>query len=160
VTTDDDVGFDEAWVNLLDVTPFGFNLISGITYEFEILPTIDDGNPASVQAVKISLPQASYQTITPEEAKEMMEGDVVIVDVRTQEEYDAGYIEGAVFIPDFDIVELAPEQLPDLDTTILIYCRSGNRSKNAAKDLAEMGYQNVYDFGGISDWPHEIVQPS
>jgi len=105
--------------------------------------------------------KASVITITSEEAKNMMdqEDSLIIVDVRTQEEYDAGYIEGAVLIPDFDIETKAESLLPDKDATILVYCRSGRRSALAAQKLVELGYQNIYDFGGIIDWNYDIVLP-
>lgn len=81
----------------------------------------------------------------------------VIVDVRRQEEYDAGHIPGAILIPNESINRDAPEALPDYDQIILIYCRSGNRSKQAAEKLAAMGYRGIYDFGGINTWTGEIV---
>jgi rhodanese-related sulfurtransferase len=105
---------------------------------------------------------AEYKKITPEEALEMMDvgENVIILDVRTQEEYDTGYIEGAILSPDYEIAEKIEELVPDKDTAILIYCRSGRRSENAAKELLEMGYTNVYDFGGIeTDWTGEIIIP-
>ena len=100
-----------------------------------------------------------YQRISQEEAKERMELDDghVIVDVRRQEEYDAGHIPGAILIPNESINRDAPEALPDYDQIILIYCRSGNRSKQAAEKLAAMGYRGIYDFGGINTWTGEIV---
>ena len=109
----------------------------------------------------ITTEKASVITITSEEAKKMMdqEDSLIIVDVRTQEEYDAGYIEGAVLIPDFDIETKAESLLPDKDATILVYCRSGRRSAIAAQKLVELGYQNIYDFGGIIDWNYDIVLP-
>lgn len=105
--------------------------------------------------------KASVITITSEEAKNMMdqEDSLIIVDVRTQEEYNTGYIEGAVLIPDFDIEAKAESLLPDKDATILVYCRSGRRSALAAQKLVELGYQNIYDFGGIIDWNYDIVLP-
>jgi len=84
--------------------------------------------------------------------------DVIILDVRTEEEFRQGHIEGAILIPDYDLDKLAGEKLPDKDATILIYCRSGNRSKLASHFLIGMGYQNVYDFGGILDWRYGEVQ--
>ncbi len=103
--------------------------------------------------------KAEYKSLTPEEAKEMMENeDVVIVDVRTEEEFSQGHIEGAILIPDYDLDKLAAEKLPDKEATILLYCRSGNRSKLSAHLLNGMGYQNVYDFGGIIDWRYGEVQ--
>lgn len=103
--------------------------------------------------------EAEYIKLTPEEAKEMIDTeDVIILDVRTEEEFQQGHIEGAVLIPDYDLDKLAAEMLPDKEATILIYCRSGNRSKLASHLLIGMGYQNVYDFGGILDWRYGEVQ--
>ena len=103
--------------------------------------------------------QAAYSQITPEEALEMMAKDDghVVVDVRRQDEYDAGHIPGAILIPNESIGGDSPEELPDRDQVILIYCRTGNRSKQAAQKLAEMGYTNIYEFGGINTWPGELV---
>lgn len=96
--------------------------------------------------------------ITAEEAKKLMdsESSCVILDVRTQEEYDQGHIPGAVLIPDYEIEQAAQDMLPDKDQLILVYCRSGRRSKNAAQVLAELGYTNIKEFGGILDWPYEV----
>lgn len=98
-----------------------------------------------------------YQQITAEEAKKMMDdGNVTVVDVRTKEEYESGHISGAVLLPVETIGEESPAALPDLDEVLLIYCRSGNRSKTASDKLARLGYTNVYEFGGIMTWPYEI----
>ena len=99
---------------------------------------------------------ATYIKITPEQAKEIMdtEDDIVILDVRTQEEFDTGHIEDAVLIPNTEIRDKAEDILKDKDQTILVYCRSGNRSQMAAAELISMGYTKVYDFGGIIDWPY------
>ena len=101
----------------------------------------------------------SYTQISQEEARQLMEqdGKQIIVDVRTQEEYDSGHIPGAICIPNESIGTEHPEELPDPRQVILIYCRSGNRSKQAAQKLFDMGYTNVYEFGGINDWTGEIV---
>ena len=101
----------------------------------------------------------SYKQISQEQAKEMMEKDDghVVVDVRRQDEYDAGHIPGAILIPNESINKDQPEELPDLNQIILVYCRSGNRSKQAAQELFDMGYTNIYEFGGIADWTGEIV---
>ncbi len=101
----------------------------------------------------------SYKQISQEQAKEMMEKDDghVVVDVRRQDEYDAGHIPGAILIPNESIGTERPEELPDPDQIILVYCRSGNRSKQAAQKLFDMGYRNIYEFGGITDWTGEIV---
>ncbi len=101
-----------------------------------------------------------YTSISMEEAKEMMEQDDghVIVDVRREDEYAEGHIPGAILIPNESIENDPPEELPEWDQIILIYCRSGRRSKEAAQKLADMGYENVYEFGGIIDWDGEIVK--
>ena len=103
--------------------------------------------------------QDGYYQITPEEAHEIMltETDYVILDVREESEYAEGHIHNAVLLPDYEVFERASEVLPDKDKMILVYCRSGRRSKNASAELAEMGYGNVYEFGGIIDWPYDIV---
>lgn len=108
-----------------------------------------------------SIEQAEYQKITAEEAKERIDaGGVVILDVRTQEEYDQGHIDGAIRLEANDFEEEAGTLLPDKDAEILIYCRSGNRSRTASEILLSMGYTKVYDFGGIIDWPYETVTAS
>jgi rhodanese-related sulfurtransferase len=100
---------------------------------------------------------AGYTTITAQEAKARMDSgdDLIIVDVRTQAEYASGHVPGAVLIPNETISDQMPALLPDLDAEVLLYCRSGNRSAQAAKKLAAMGYTRIYDFGGIIDWPYE-----
>ena len=100
----------------------------------------------------------SYQQITQEAAKEMMDTqEVVILDVREQHEYDSGHIPDAVLLPVGTITEdTAAAVIDDLDTVVLVYCRSGNRSKTASQALANLGYTNVYEFGGINDWPYEV----
>ena len=102
----------------------------------------------------------SYQQITQEAAKEMMDNqEVVILDVREQHEYDSGHIPGAVLLPVGTITEdTAAAVIDNLDTVVLVYCRSGNRSKTASQALADLGYTNVYEFGGINDWPYEIEE--
>ena len=104
-----------------------------------------------------NMTDSSYQQITQEEAKEMMDTqNVVILDVREQNEYDGGHIPGAVLLPVGTIDEAsAAEVIPDKDSTVLVYCRSGNRSKTASSKLAELGYTNIYEFGGINTWPYE-----
>ena len=104
-------------------------------------------------------PTVEYKKISAADAKARMDsGDtIVILDVRTKEEYDAGHIAGAILVPNETIVDKQPELLPDLDAEILVYCRSGNRSAQAAKKLIAIGYTNVVDFGGIIDWPYEVV---
>ena len=103
--------------------------------------------------------EAVFVNITAEEAKQIMDSQdgYIILDVRSQEEYDQGHIPGAILIPDTEINARAEEVLPDKDQLILVYCRSGRRSKLAAADLAELGYINIKEFGGIIDWPYEIA---
>jgi rhodanese-related sulfurtransferase len=99
-----------------------------------------------------------YKKISPVEAKNIMDGeDVIIVDVREDDELEEGYIDGSVNVPSSDFDNLALRLLTDKNATYLIYCRSGKRSAVAAKRLVRMGYKNVLDFGGIMDWPFEIV---
>ena len=102
----------------------------------------------------------SYEQISAAEAKKLMdsETDFAIVDARTQEEFDAGHIEGAIMIPEYEIEAKAESLLPDKDQLILVYCRSGRRSKIASEALVGLGYTNVKEFGGIIDWPYEIVK--
>ena len=104
----------------------------------------------------------SYSQISQEAAKEMMKANDghVIVDVRRQDEYDEGHIPGAICIPDESIGSTQPAELPDLNQVILVYCRSGRRSKEASQKLFDMGYTNVYEFGGIIDWTGEVVKES
>lgn len=99
-----------------------------------------------------------YVEITAEDAKKIMDSgeDFVILDVREQDEFDAGHIPGAILIPYTKIENKSEEMLPDKDTQILVYCRSGRRSKIAAQSLASLGYTNVKEFGGIMDWPYAV----
>ena len=100
-----------------------------------------------------------YEQITPAEAKDLIdsEHDYVILDVRTPEEFAAGHIAGAILLPDYEIGEKAESVLTDKDQLILVYCRSGRRSKNAASELATLGYTNIKEFGGINDWKYGTV---
>ena len=99
---------------------------------------------------------SSYQQITQEEAKEMMDNqEVIILDVREQDEYDGGHIPGAMLLPVGMINdETAAGVIPGKDATVLVYCRSGNRSKTASSALPDLGYTNIYEFGGINTWPY------
>ena len=101
--------------------------------------------------------KGAYEQITQETAKEMMDTrEVIILDVREQDEYDSGHIPGAVLLPVGSIDEdTAADVIPEKDSTVLVYCRSGNRSKTASSALAELGYTNIYEFGGINTWPYE-----
>ena len=101
--------------------------------------------------------EAAYMNITPAEAKKLMdtEEDYILLDVRTQEEYDDGHIAGAILIPNTEIRDRAEQELTNKEQLILVYCRSGRRSKLAAEILEELGYTRIREFGGILDWPYE-----
>ena len=103
---------------------------------------------------------ATYEQISGAEAKALMDSEsgYVIIDARTQPEYDEGHIPGAVLIPEYEIATRAEKELSDKDQLILVYCRSGRRSKIAAEELVKLGYTNVKEFGGIIDWEYEIVK--
>ena len=103
---------------------------------------------------------ASYDQISGAEAKALMDSEsgYIIIDARTQEEYDEGHIPGAILIPEYEIADRAEKELPDKDQLLLVYCRSGRRSKIAAEELVKLGYTNVKEFGGIIDWEYEIVK--
>ena len=99
-----------------------------------------------------------YEQITAEEAKKIMDSDAeyIILDTREQDEFDEGHIPGAIMIPYTEIDSRAEEMIPDKNNLILVYCRSGRRSKIAAESLSKLGYTNVKEFGGIIDWPYEV----
>lgn len=101
----------------------------------------------------------TYQQITAEEAKSIMdtEKDYIIIDARTDEEFAEGHIENAILIPEYEIAERAEKELTNKDALILVYCRSGRRSKIASEELVKLGYTNVKEFGGIIDWPYEVT---
>lgn len=104
--------------------------------------------------------KAMYQQITAQEAKSIMDSgeEHIILDTREQDEFDSGHIPGAILIPYTEIDNMAEEVLPEKDMQILVYCRSGRRSKIASESLAKLGYTNVKEFGGIIDWPYEVVK--
>ncbi|RKM59453.1 rhodanese-like domain-containing protein [Butyrivibrio sp. CB08] len=116
-----------------------------------------DGPTSIFLAGKVD--SGTYTQIDQETAKQMMELDDghVLVDTRRQDEFDAGHIPGAICIPNENITDTMVPELPDLDQVILIYCRTGRRSKEAAQKLADIGYTNVYEMGGITDWTGEVV---
>ncbi|MHB0935355.1 MAG: rhodanese-like domain-containing protein [Armatimonadota bacterium] len=105
------------------------------------------------------LAQAAYHKLSPQEAKALLDRDpaITLVDVRTEAEFREQRIAGSLLIPDYELETLAPQLLPDKHATILLYCRSGRRSREAAMKLVAMGYPNVFDFGGIIDWPYATV---
>lgn len=113
-------------------------------------------NTEQTEATQVNI--GTYYQIPQDEAKRIMdeESDYIIVDAREQSEYDEGHIKGAIVIPYTEIQQKAEEMLPDKEQLILVYCRSGRRSKIAAQSLANMGYTNVKEFGGIIDWQYGI----
>lgn len=117
-------------------------------------PTGDNGNTNSDSGSNSN----SYQQVDTEAAKELMdtEDDYVILDARTQTEYDEGHIPGAILIPHDTVATAAENALPDKGQLILVYCRSGNRSKEASQALVDLGYTTVVEFGGINSWPYEV----
>jgi phage shock protein E len=115
--------------------------------------------PTEAPADTEEAPTPEYRRISAEEAKERIDSgrEVIVLDVRTEAEFLSGHIPDAVLLPNETIGTDMPEELPDLDAEILIYCRSGNRSRQAAEKLVAMGYTGVYDFGGIGSWPYDVV---
>ena len=103
---------------------------------------------------------STYEQITAEQAKTIMdtEKDYIIIDARTEEEFAEGHIKNAILIPEYEIANRAEKELPDKEQLILVYCRSGRRSKIASEELVKLGYTNVKEFGGIIDWPYETVK--
>lgn len=101
----------------------------------------------------------TYKKITQEEAKRIIDSEenYILLDVRTQEEFVEKRIAGAILIPDYELADRAESELPDKKQKILVYCRSGRRSALSAKELIELGYTNVFDFGGIIDWKYDTV---
>ena len=122
--------------------------VSVVLMLISLLVGCNDGNNKNV-----------YEQITPDEAKALMDSEdgYIILDVRTPEEFAERHIEGAILIPDYEIGEKAESILTDKDQLILVYCRSGRRSKNAANELATLGYTNIKEFGGINDWKYGPV---
>ncbi len=103
---------------------------------------------------------STYEQISAEQAKTIMdtEKDYVIIDARTEEEFAEGHIKNAILIPEYEIANRAEKELPDKEQLILVYCRSGRRSKISSEELVKLGYTNVKEFGGIIDWPYEVVK--
>ena len=106
----------------------------------------------------VSRGRGDYKSISQEKAKQMMDsGNVIVLDVREQDEYNTGHISGAVLFPLGTInAQTAERVIPSKNADVLVYCRSGNRSKKASTALAKLGYTNVYEFGGITTWPYGV----
>ncbi len=134
--------------------------VSALLLLFVFCLTGCSGNALPQTSVSEASQGLKYKQISQEKALEMMAKDDghIIVDVRRQDEYDAGHIPGAILIPNESIEKDRPKELPDLDQIILIYCRSGRRSKEASEKLANMGYTNIYEFGGITTWTGETIK--
>jgi len=114
---------------------------------------------SAASAAESAASTVEYIKITASEAKALMdEGNVIVLDVRSQDEYDDGHIAGAIRLEYGEFPEKLASVLPDKDAIILVYCRSGNRSKTASSLLIEAGYTQIMDFGGIIDWPYEVVR--
>lgn len=115
--------------------------------------------PTEAQTETTAEAVIAYEQISAAEAKQIMDSDqpYVLLDVRTQEEFDGGHIQGAILLPNSEVLARAETVLPDKDAWILVYCRSGRRSKLAASDLVSLGYSNVKEFGGIIDWSYGTV---
>lgn len=131
----------------------GVTALAGLTGRFGAAAGSNGSNAANGSGSS-----ASYQQVDAETAKELMdtEDDYVILDVRTQAEYDESHIPGAILIPHDTVATAAEDALPDKGQLILVYCRSGNRSKQASQALVDLGYTNVVEFGGINSWPYEV----
>ncbi len=125
-------------------------------------PAIDPVPTLPAEQKETDMPKAEYKKLSAQDAKARIDsGDaLIILDVREDDEFAAGHIPGAVLLPVGQITSRAGDVLPDKDAEILLYCRSGNRSRTAAMQLIELGYTNVHDFGGIISWPYETVKES
>ena len=119
---------------------------------------LPQGQVPHEQEVKEAEAQMTYEQITQDEAKTLMaeSENHIILDVRTEAEFAEGHIPGAICVPNETIGDNMPEELPDKDQLILVYCRSGNRSKQASEKLAKLGYTNVKEFGGINTWTGDV----
>lgn len=124
--------------------------------------TACNGNKTNDNKSNVNKPtnKVVYEQITAKEAKNLMdtESNYIILDTRTEAEFAEGHIKNAVLIPYDEILNRAEKELTDKEQLILVYCRSGNRSKKASQNLAELGYTNVKEFGGIKDWQYEVVK--
>jgi len=142
----------------LAVTACSFNFSFRSPVTTTVSEQTANGDATTDPAAYTTDQSMGIRKITAEEAKALMESleQYTIVDVREQYEYDAGHIKDAVLVPLGSIREKAPELLPDRSEVLLLYCRSGRRSAEAARMLLDMGYENIYDFGGIIDWPYEV----
>ncbi len=132
-----------------------YGIVLGVLLAVVIAPAAGTANSGDTTQP----PAIEYIKLTSEDAKSRIDSgdEIIILDVRTEEEYNSEHIPNAILIPNETITNKMPDLMPDLDAEILIYCRSGNRSAQAAKKLIAIGYTNVFDFGGIIDWPYDTV---
>ena len=178
VTTEENADFDKALIEITDDTIIADvdgneltmeNIKMGTQVSIIYTDAVREKNPVSVTAEKIvvdpykkanEMSTVKYIKLKPQEAKEKLDSDssILLVDVRTPEEYAQERINGSVNLPDYDIQDKAAQVLPDKQAKIYLYCRSGRRSEAAAKELIDMGYTNVYEFGGILERPYEITR--
>lgn len=135
-------------------------VLAGATLAFVLIGCATATENTESNAKKDPASQAEYRRITPQEAKTFMDGGEpsVVLDVRTSDEYEQGHIEGALLIPMDQLASKASTELPNKEEIILVYCRSGNRSATAARELISQGYTNVFDFGGINNWPYDVIK--
>lgn len=125
---------------------------------FFISPLFSCNSKKEVNDIKMNR-EISFKQVTAKEAKELMDSltNFVILDVRSEEEYNEYHIKNAILIPDYEIIEKAERILKDKNQTIFVYCRSGRRSKAASKNLTKLGYKNIIEFGGVNNWPYGFV---
>ena len=121
---------------------------------------INNNNSTETTLENSTNKEITYEIISQTQAKDIMDNstDYVIVDARTSEEFNEGHIKNAINLDYEEVTQKAESLLPDKNQLILIYCRSGRRSKIAAESLCQLGYTNVKEFGGIIDWQYEVVQ--
>lgn len=153
--------FHRKWIRVALVLALAILSVSSCDFApdaFTRSESLETGSEKS-QSSETSLSIGAVQVIDAKTALEMMnDGEAyVLVDVRTEDEFNQGHIEGAILMPYDQIGTLATTLIPDSSARILLYCRSGRRSAVAAEALVDMGYINVYDFGGINDWPYDVV---
>ena len=147
-------------MKLIKALPFILAIVTLLLLGACVQKRATDESTAKLDVGQSTIMQTgTYKKISPAEAKALIDGgNVIILDVRTQGEFDEGHIKGAVLLPDYEIGAKAAKVLPDKDAKILVYCRTGRRSALAAKELIVMGYTDVLDFGGLqTDWPYETV---
>ena len=129
-------------------------------FTFGLCACHGQGSDDTANSTDANTSTPAYEQITQEEAKEIIDSGTqhIIIDARTEEEFAQGHIPNAILIPEYEIASRAEAEIPDKNALILVYCRSGRRSKIASEELVNLGYTNVKEFGGIIDWQYEIVK--